>query len=96
MMDCSQGLSHYNSYLWIFPSRKIEIISVNNDLQSIKEVIKEGSRSKGKRITNKLEKAYLALLFMPIFPSQLEDLGEGMEAKKILVPAHPRASKIGT
>jgi hypothetical protein len=33
---------------------------------------------------------------MLIFPSQPEDLGEGMEAKKILVPAHPRAGKIDT
>jgi hypothetical protein len=49
---------------------------VDDDLRSIKEVIKEGSRSKGKRIRNKSEKAYLVLLlFMPIFPSQPEDLG---------------------
>jgi hypothetical protein len=26
-MDCSRDLLHYKSYLWIFPSRKIEIIS---------------------------------------------------------------------
>jgi hypothetical protein len=57
---------------------------VNDDLQSIKEVIKEGSGSKGKRMANKSEKAYLALLlFMPIFPSQPEDLGGGMWAKNI-------------
>jgi hypothetical protein len=57
---------------------------LNDDLQSIKEVIKEGSGSKGKRMANKLEKAYLALLlFMPIFSSQLEDLGEGMGLKNI-------------
>jgi len=61
---------------------------VDDDLQRIKEVIKEGSRSKGKRMANKSEKAYLALLLlMPIFPSQLEDLGGGMGAKKISVPA---------
>jgi hypothetical protein len=26
-MDCSHDLLHYKSYLWIFPSRKIKIIS---------------------------------------------------------------------
>jgi hypothetical protein len=55
---------------------------VNDDIQSIKEVVKEGSGSKGKRMANKSEKAYLSLLFMPIFPSQPEDLGEGIGAKK--------------
>jgi hypothetical protein len=69
---------------------------VDDDLQSIKEVIKEGSRSKGKRRANKSEKAYLALLFMPMFSSQPEDLGEGMRAEKISVPAYPRTSKTGT
>jgi hypothetical protein len=34
-------------------------------------------------MANKLEKAYLVLLlFMLIFPSQPEDLGRGMRAKK--------------
>jgi hypothetical protein len=33
-------------------------------------------------MANKLEKAYLALLFMPIFPSQPKDPGGGMGAKK--------------
>jgi hypothetical protein len=56
----------------------------DDDLQSIKEVIKEGSGSKGKRMANKSEKAYLTLLlFMPIFPSQPEDLGGGMGVKNI-------------
>jgi hypothetical protein len=56
---------------------------VNNDLQSIKEVIKEGSGSRGKRMANKSEKAYLALLLlMPIFLSQPEDLGGGIGAEK--------------
>jgi hypothetical protein len=55
---------------------------IEDDLQSIKEVIKEGSGSKGKRMANKSEKAYLVLLFMPIFPSQPEDLGGGIGAKK--------------
>jgi hypothetical protein len=77
MMDCSQGLSHYNSYLWIFPSRKIEIISVNDDLQSIKEVIKEGSRSKGKRITNKSEKGLLGAPLHANFPKPTRRLGRG-------------------
>jgi hypothetical protein len=27
-MDCSSDLLHYKSYLWIFPSRKIEIVSL--------------------------------------------------------------------
>jgi hypothetical protein len=36
----------------------------------------------------KSEKAYLVLLlFMPNFPSKPEDLGGGMGAKKISVPA---------
>jgi hypothetical protein len=26
-MDCSRDLLHYKSYLWIFPSKKIEIVS---------------------------------------------------------------------
>jgi hypothetical protein len=26
-MDCSRDLLHYKSYLWIFPSRKIEVVS---------------------------------------------------------------------
>jgi hypothetical protein len=48
-------------------------------------------------MANKLEKAYLALLlFMPIFPSQPEDLGRGMGVEKILVPAYSRAGKTGT
>jgi hypothetical protein len=33
-------------------------------------------------MANKSEKTYLVLLFMPIFPSQPEDLGGGMGAKK--------------
>jgi hypothetical protein len=57
---------------------------VDDDIQSINEVIKEGSGSKGKRMANKSEKAYFALLlFMPIFPSQPKDLGEGIGAKNI-------------
>jgi hypothetical protein len=56
---------------------------VNDDLQGVKEVIRKGSRSRGKRMTNKSEKAYLVLLlFMLIFSSQLEDLGGGMGAKR--------------
>jgi hypothetical protein len=48
-------------------------------------------------MANKSEKAYLALLlFMPIFPSQPKDLGGGMGAEKILVPACSRAGKTGT
>jgi hypothetical protein len=67
---------------------------VDDDLQGIKEVIKEGSRSRGKRRANKLEKAYLVLfLFMLIFSSQPEDLGGGMGAEKISVPACSRANK---
>jgi hypothetical protein len=27
-MDCSRDLLHYKLYLWIFPLRKIEIVSV--------------------------------------------------------------------
>jgi hypothetical protein len=57
---------------------------VDDNLQSIKEVIKEGSRSKGKRIRNRSEKAYLALLlFMPIFSSQPEDIGGAWGLKNI-------------
>jgi hypothetical protein len=48
-------------------------------------------------MANKSEKAYLALLlFMPVFPSQPEDLGRGMGAKKISIPACFRADKTGT
>jgi hypothetical protein len=47
-------------------------------------------------MANKLEKSYLVLLlFKPIFPSQPEDLGGSMGAKKISVPACSRASKTG-
>jgi hypothetical protein len=43
---------------------------VDDDLQGIKQVIKEGSISRDKRMANKSKKAYLVLLlFMPIFPS---------------------------
>jgi hypothetical protein len=69
---------------------------VDDDLQGIKEVIKEGSRSRGKSMANKFEKAYLVLLlFMPNFPSQPEDLGEGMGVEKISVPTCSRADKTG-
>jgi hypothetical protein len=45
-------------------------------------------------MTNKSEKAYFVLLlFMPIFPSQPEDLGGGMGAEKISMPAYSRAGK---
>jgi hypothetical protein len=47
-------------------------------------------------MANKSEKAYLALLFMPIFSSHLEDLGGGMGTEKNLVPAYLRASETGT
>jgi hypothetical protein len=62
---------------------------VDDDLQGINEVIKEGWQTSQ-------EKTYLVLLlFVPIFPSQPEDLGEGMGAEKISVPACSRASKTG-
>jgi hypothetical protein len=70
---------------------------VDNDLQGIKEVIKEGSRSRGKRMANKSEKTYLVLLFfVPIFPSQPEDLGGGMGAEKLSMLACSRAGKTGS
>jgi hypothetical protein len=62
---------------------------VDDDLQGIKEVIKEGWQTSQ-------EKTYLVLLlFVPIFLSQPEDSGEGMGAKKISVPACSRAGKTG-
>jgi hypothetical protein len=46
-------------------------------------------------MANKLEKAYLVLLlFMPIFPSQPEDLGGGMGAEKISVPPAPGLARL--
>jgi hypothetical protein len=29
-MDCSRDLLHYKSYLWIFPLRKIEVVSLSH------------------------------------------------------------------
>jgi hypothetical protein len=34
-MDCSRDLLYYKSYLWVFPSRKIEIVSVGTRLVHI-------------------------------------------------------------
>jgi hypothetical protein len=34
-MDCSRDLLHYKSYLWIFPSRKIEIISGRDSISVV-------------------------------------------------------------
>jgi hypothetical protein len=38
-MDCSHDLLHYKSYLWIFPLRKIEIISHKEVIEFITEHI---------------------------------------------------------
>jgi hypothetical protein len=47
-------------------------------------------------MANKSQKAYMVLLlFMLIFPSQPEDLGRGIGAKKTSVPTYSRAGKTG-
>jgi hypothetical protein len=49
-MDCSRDLLHYKLYLWIFPSRKIEVVSQHHT-RSIAVVTVESDAAQARMAT---------------------------------------------